>query len=125
LIIGIVAGVVGLLAIIGFLVFYIMRQKRLMAERLAEEEVDEDEEDDDAVQNFKSVKRGPASKKRNLRRQQESEEEEEDELDEDIEDEPKKKPIPKNKLQKINNAPVHPYQDNGDEDEDEDGVNPF
>jgi hypothetical protein len=39
-----------------------------MAERLAEEEVDEDEEDDDAVQNFKSVKRGPASKKRNLRR---------------------------------------------------------
>jgi FtsZ-interacting cell division protein ZipA len=50
LIIGIVAGVIGLLAIIGFLVFYIMRQKRLMAERLAEEEVDEDEEeDDDAV----------------------------------------------------------------------------
>jgi len=52
LIIGIVAGVIGLLAIIGFLVFYIMRQKRLMSERLAEE-AEEEDEDQDAVQSFK------------------------------------------------------------------------
>ena len=39
-----------------------------MAERLAEEnDEDEDEEDEDKVQSFKSAKRGPASKKRNMR----------------------------------------------------------
>jgi type IV secretory pathway VirB10-like protein len=66
--IGIVVGVLGLLAVIGFLVYYIMKQKRLMAERLAEEnDEDEDEEDEDKVQSFKSAKRGPASKKRNMR----------------------------------------------------------
>lgn len=52
LIIGIAVGVIGFIAIIGFLVYYIMRQKRLMSERLAEEEEEEDE-DEDAVQSFK------------------------------------------------------------------------
>jgi bacteriorhodopsin len=63
LIIGIVAGVLGLVAIIGFLVYYVMKQKRMMAERLAEEEADEDE---DAVQEFRSAKRKPNSRKRRI-----------------------------------------------------------
>jgi hypothetical protein len=92
LIIGIVVGVIGLLAVIGFLVYYIMRQKRMMEERLAEEDDEDLDEDEDQVQSFKSAKRGPASKKRKL--QEDSEEEEESELDEDIDDEPK----PKKKL---------------------------
>lgn len=122
LIIGIAVGVIGFIAIIGFLVYYIMRQKRLMSERLAEEEEEEDE-DEDAVQSFKQARRGPASKKRNIKRDELSEEEEEsEEPEEELEEEPKK-PLPKKKLQKINNAPVHPYQD-GSEDEDE-GVNPY
>lgn len=92
-----------------------------MEERLAEENDDEDfDEDEDQVKSFKSAKKGPASKKRRM--QQDSQEEEESELDEDIDDEPKA-PAPKKKLQKINNAPVHPY-DNG-EDEDDGAVNPF
>ena len=92
-----------------------------MEERLAEEE-DEDE-DEDQVKSFKSAKKGPASKKRKMQQDSEEESEEESELDEDIDDEPKKKPLPPKKMQKINNAPVHPYQN---EDEEDDGaVNPF
>lgn len=98
----------------------------MMEERLAEEDGDEDlDEDEDQVRSFKSRKKGPASKKRRL--QQDSEEEEEEsELDEDIDDEPKRPP-PNKKLQKINNAPVHPYKKDPNEDEDEDdgAVNPF
>ena len=45
--IGIVVGVLGLLAVIGFLVYYIMKQKRLMAERLAEENDEDEDEDED------------------------------------------------------------------------------
>ncbi len=62
LIIGIVAGVLGFVAIIGFLVYYVMRQKRLQEERLAEEE----DEDEDAVQEFRSAKRKPNSRKRRI-----------------------------------------------------------
>ena len=45
--IGIVLGVLALLAVIGFLVYYIMKQKRMMAERLAEENDEEDMDEDD------------------------------------------------------------------------------
>jgi hypothetical protein len=93
-----------------------------MEERLAEEEDEDLDEDEDQVKSFKSAKKGPASKKRNMRRDSDEESEEESDLDEDIDDEPKKPP-PK-KMQKINNAPVHPYKKD-DEDDDDGAVNPF
>lgn len=42
LVIGIIVGALGFVALGGFLVYYIMKRKRMEADRLAEEDPDED-----------------------------------------------------------------------------------
>ncbi len=116
LIIGIIVGALGFIAIGGFLVYYIMKRKRIEADRLAEEDPDDDFA---PVSQFQSKKKANASKKRQI---QQDEDEEDDDLDEDLDEDnsPPPPPPPQKKLMKINNAPVHPYDDPS-----QDQVDPF
>ena len=115
LVIGIIVGALGFIAIGGFLVYYIMKRKRIEADRLAEEDADEDYA---PVQKFQSKKKPNAANRRRIQQDEEDEDDPDEDLDED--DSPPPPPPVQKKLMKINNAPVHPYDDpSGDQ------VDPF
>lgn len=99
LIIGVIVGALGFVAIGGFLVYYIMKRKRQDADRLAEEDEDLDE-DYAPVKKFQARKKPNAANKRKI--QQDEDEDDEDidnDLDED-EDLPSPPPPPQKKLMK-------------------------
>lgn len=63
LIIGIIVGALGFIALGGFLVYYVMKRKRMEADRLAEEDP---EDDMTPVSKFATRDRPNASKKRKI-----------------------------------------------------------
>ena len=61
LIIGVIVGALGFVALGGFVVYYIMKRKRMEADRLAEEDPDDDYS---PVQKFQKKKPAASNKKR-------------------------------------------------------------
>jgi hypothetical protein len=70
LIIGIVVGALAFIALGGFLVYYVMKRKRIEADRLAEEDPDEDYT---PVSKFASRSKPNASKKKQIEQEDDDE----------------------------------------------------
>lgn len=98
LIIGVIVGALGFVAIGGFLVYYIMKRKRNDADRLAEEE--DLDEDYSPTKKFHARKKPNAANKRKIQQDEDEDDEDiDDDLDED-EDLPAPPPPPQKKLMK-------------------------